>query len=183
MKHICVMGEGNKAHIIAHNAAQGEDVFVSRFSVNAHEAIQLMPLYAVSVWVPRADLYIIVQDMWPSVFYFEDVAEKYGAIQNVMYVVDDDMNVCAEHMRRWNSRPVCAAKVSSGLVAGTISIDVGVPSSHEGAMYTEFAQQVFGKVQRLRVTSLAAMYYAEELDRKMYKTLIQNGPSLVQNSS
>jgi hypothetical protein len=24
---------------------------------------------------------------------------------------------------------------------------------------------------------------AEELDRKMYKTLIQNGPSLVQNSS
>lgn len=174
MKHICVMGEGNKAHIIAHHAAQGDDVFVSRFSIDVYEITQLMPLYAVSFWVPRADFYIIVQDKWPSVFYFEDVAEKYGAIQNVMYVVDNNMNVCIEHMHRWNSHPVCAAKVSSGLVAGTINVDVGVPSSHEGTMYTELAQQVFGKVQRLRVTSLAAMYYAGELDAKMYKTLIQN---------
>ena len=48
MKHICVMGEGSKAHFVAHNAAQGDDVFVSRFSVNMHEVVQLMPLYAVT---------------------------------------------------------------------------------------------------------------------------------------
>ena len=183
MKHICVMGEGSKAHLVAHNAAQGDDVFVSRFSVNMHEVVQLMPLYAVTTWVPRADFYIIVQDMWPSVFYFEDVAHKYGAIKNVMYVVDEDMDVCAEHMRRWNSRPVCAAKVSSAPIPMTINIDLGVPSSHEGEMYKSLVQQVFSKVERIRVSSLAGMYYLETLDRRIFTTLLQNSPSLVRNSS
>lgn len=169
MKHICVMGEGSKAHLVAHNAAQAKDIIVSRFSVEPHKALNYMPLYMVSYWVPRADLYVIVNDKWPNILYFEDVAEKYGPDQKVLYVTKD-MEVCTEHLRRWNSGQVGCAMVNSGDNLGTITMDVGLPSGPDFDEYLKLITMTFGHISRLRYTTLASMYSLFMMDRHAYRT-------------
>lgn len=176
MNHVCVMGDSMKAHIIAQNATQGDDdVFVSRFSVNAQQVIKLAPAYAVTTFVPRADFYVIVQDTWPTIFYFEDVADKYGVLQNVMYVVNDSMDVCMSHIQRWNMYPICAAKVSIDVGKTTMNMDLGIPTGNEGALYMKLVQKTFNGIERLRVTSFNVMCDLENFDRTAYTTLIDHG--------
>lgn len=172
MNHICVMGEGHVANLVAHNASLNEGIIVSRFSVEAHKVIELMPKYFVSCWVPKADLYVIVQDKWPSVFYYEDVVERYGNDQKVLYI-GDNMEVCAEHTRRWG-KPVAFGLFDYSAHATSIRLDVGLPSGREGQDYLELIGQAFGNIERLRYTSLAALYTVHTFYKSAFNVWPQN---------
>jgi len=172
MNHICVMGEGHVTHLVAHNAATNDQLIVSRFSVEAHKVVDLMPKYFVSCWVPRADLYVIVQDKWPSVFYYEDVVERYGNDQKVLYI-GENMEVCAEHARRWG-KPVAFGLFDYSAHATSMRLDVGLPSGSEGQDYLELIGQAFGNIERLRYTSLAALYTVHTFYKSAFNVWPQN---------
>ena len=166
------MGEERVADIIAHNAAQNEDIIVSRFSVEAHRVVELMPKYFVSCWVPRADFYVIVQDKWPSVFYYEDIAEKYGNDQKVMYV-GEDMDVCAEHVRRWNN-PVSFGSFSNGTHSTAMRLDVGLPYGPDYKQHLDYTVAAFGNIERLRYASISTLYATHFLYQRSFNVWSPN---------
>lgn len=153
MIHTCVMGDSDLAHLVATNASKGDGVVASRFTTDIRSALNTIPSYLLSYWVPRADLYVIVQDRWPNLFYFEDVADKFGPDQTVLYI-GESMKVCAEHTRRW-SYPVSFATPYFSPTPGQLRLDVGLATGCDGERHQKLIQGVFGNIERLRFTHIA----------------------------
>lgn len=170
MKHICVMGLSDEAHIIAQNAVRGIDTVVTCFSTKPLETLRLAPMYAVSYWVPKADFYIVVADnVWP-ISYFNDVAEKYGANHNVMYV-GYDLSVVTEHVRKFQDASASFCEMSEGSVYGEVKLDIALPSGPRYYDHKSTLLTTFKNVERLRLTTLPFLYAYKHMQATMYETI------------
>jgi hypothetical protein len=147
------MGDSDLAHLVATNASKSDNAIVSRFTIDIHGVMNLTPNYLLSYWVPRADLYVIVQDRWPNLFYFEDVADKFGPDQAVLYV-GENMEVCTEHVRRWSYSVSFAAPCFSP-TPDKLRLDVGLATTHQNSHQEGLIRATFSNIERLRCTHIA----------------------------
>lgn len=166
MIHTCIMGDSDLAHLVATNASKGDGVVASRFTTDIRSALNTIPSYLLSYWVPRADLYVIVQDRWPNLFHFEDVADKFGPDQTVLYI-GESMEVCAEHTRRW-LYPVSFAAPYFSPTPGKLRLDVGLATTHQNSHQEGLIRATFGNIERLRCTHIANLFNIHVMELRTF---------------